>query len=192
MATITYLGRNMPGVTLNYNLLYAEMQFIDTNGDTLALANEDKIKLIDTGENVFYFVPDVGFVELVANLPLASLVRQESLEIMDKADLLKNTGFHDSSFEAGAGTYVGSAPSYRQLFTRPAPQDMRIRKQERFLIMNHNKRFYPVKKATLVRLFPRYKREINQYWATEKPDVKNEKDLIEFLEFCNQLRNPTE
>ncbi len=192
-AHITYLNGTLPGVTLNYNLLYGEMQFIDSKGDTLALVNEDKIKYIDTGENLFYYLPGIGFVEVVKDLPLAGLARQESLQIMDRADLYQNTGFHSSAGTAsgpGSGTYLGSAPSYRQLFTQPAPQDFKISRQVNFLIMDRNTRFYPAKKTTLLQLFPRYKRKINQYWKECQPNLRKEQDVIALLEFCNQLGNP--
>ncbi len=189
-ASITYRNGTMPGVTLNYNLLYGEMQFIDSKGDTLALANEEKIKQIDTGENVFYFLPNLGFVEVVADLPQAGLVRQESLQIIDRADLYQNTGLHSpagTASGAGSGTYLGSAPSYRQLFTRPAPQDFKISRQVTFLIMDRNRRFYPAKRSTLMQLFPRYKSKINQYWKERQPNLRKEQEVIALLEYCNQL-----
>jgi hypothetical protein len=189
-ANVTYRTGTLPGVKLNYNYLYGEMQFIDERGDTLALANEENIRYITLGEEVFYHLPGSGFVEVVADLPVAGLARQAGLQIMDRADLYQNTGFHASAGTAsgpGSGTYLGSAPSYRQLFTQPAPQDLKIYRQEHFLIIDRNKRFYPTRKMTLLQLFPRHKRGINEYWKAYQPNLRKESDLIALLEFCNRL-----
>lgn len=191
---ITYRNGTMPGIKLNYSFLYGEMQFVDAKGDTLALANEANIKQIAIGEDLFYYLPGTGFVELIADLPVAGLVRKQVLQVVDLADLYKNTGYHSSPgtysggiSSPGGDTYVGDAPSFRQLFTRKATQDYKITRKVTFFMMDQNKRFYPVKRTTIVRLFPTYKKAIDEYLNGHQTDFRKEADLIQLLTFCNQL-----
>ena len=52
-------------VKLNYNSLYAEMQFINPKGDTLSVSDEKMIRLIVINKDSFFY--DKGYLKLVSD-----------------------------------------------------------------------------------------------------------------------------
>lgn len=50
---------------LNYCYLLGEVMFINTHGDTLALADNNQIRYADIGNSRYYPLPENGFVEVV-------------------------------------------------------------------------------------------------------------------------------
>jgi hypothetical protein len=181
--------------TLNYHLLYGEMQFINHKGDTLALTEEYRLKLITVGKHVFFYAYKTGYLEVVSNYPQVKLARKQHLGITkSEVDLTSRTvgggGAGESGmngqFNTGSGL-SGKDWNLRELYTQKSPGDLYLAKNASYFIIDKNDRFYPAKKATVIKLFPRYKKAIDAYIKKYKPDFNLRNDLQGLLAFCSQL-----
>jgi hypothetical protein len=177
---------------LNYNHLYGEMQFINTKGDTLALVEEYSLKKIAIDEEVFYYVNKAGFVEVItAHLPV-KLAKKQNLEIIKST--VKLVGVSNSTFAGGPGNNINGNSgstytprlSYRKLYTQKAPGELQLAKQTSYYFIDRNERIYLAKKSTLLKLFGRHKKAIEQYVETHQIDFTREEDLKKLLSFCSQ------
>ncbi|QHT69508.1 hypothetical protein GXP67_24115 [Rhodocytophaga rosea] len=180
--------------TLNYNLLYGEMQFINHQGDTLALTEDYKLKHITVGKHLFFYAYKVGFLEILSSYSQLKLARKLNLEI--KKSAVKLVGGSGGTFAGGPGNNMNgpgkgssysSGFSYRELYTRKAPGDLQLAKKDTYFIVDKNDRFYEATKATVIKLFPRYKKAINAYIKEYKPDFNHRNDMQGLLAFCSQL-----
>ena len=57
--TVSFFNASPATAKLNYNFQLGEVQFLNLTGDTLSLANEQTIKQIQIGDNIFYY--DVAY-----------------------------------------------------------------------------------------------------------------------------------
>jgi hypothetical protein len=193
-------GKSLPAL-LNYNHLYGEMQFINSKGDTLALVEEHSLKKITIGEQVFYYMNKNGFVELLtAELPVM-LARKQNLEIIRSTfRLVRNSGIgttgnvfageRDDNMNGPFNSYThASSLSYRKLYTHKAPGELQLAKQTSYYFVDQNERIYRAQKATLLKLFGRHKKAIEDYIDINQLDFTKEEDLKKLLSFCAQWTN---
>jgi hypothetical protein len=168
-------GRSLSAL-LNYNHLYGEMQFINSKGDTLALVEENSLKNIDINEDVFYHVTKNGFVEVItAHLPV-KLARKQNLELIKIK--VKLVGMNNSHFF-----------SYRKVYTQETPGELQLAKQTSYYFIDQNERVHQAKKSTLLKLFGRHKKAIEDYIDTNQVDFTQEEDLKKLFAFCAQWTN---
>jgi hypothetical protein len=175
---ISFHNGMLPSMKLNYSLLFNEMEFIGETGDTLAIANVQDIKEISIGEHQYFYLPKTGFVEVIAEMPQASLARNQSWQIKDRKDLIPR------GLQWGRSPEI---PTYRQVLTHKAPKDLKIRKETAYFIRDKNGRFYPAKQSTFRHLFRRNRHAVTDYIKAQKTNFRQEEDLLQLLEFCNQL-----
>ncbi|MDO1451744.1 hypothetical protein Q0590_36055 [Rhodocytophaga aerolata] len=193
-------GKSLPAL-LNYNRLYGEMQFIGSKGDTLALVEENSLKKITIGKQVFYYMHKNSFVELLtAQLPV-KLARKQNLEIIRSTfRLVRNSGIgstgnvfageRDDTMNGpfNSSTHTSSL-SYRKLYTQKVPGELQLAKQSSYYFVDQNERVHQAKKSTLLKLFGRHKQAIEDYIDTNQVDFTREVDLKNLLEYCAQWIN---
>ena len=162
---------------LNYHMLNQEIQFLSTNGDTLALADPFSIKHITFDSTIFYY--SEGYLEVVLN--------DENLMLARKIQL--NT----SSEKIGAygqASPSGSIRTPNKLILNNTGRDLSInqdiiiqREYSYFWLDKYN----TVLKATKANLFrlisPDKKSLVEDYLKKNKIDFKKEADLKKLLEF---------
>ena len=169
------------------------MQFINSKGDTLALVEENSLKKIAIGEQVFYYMNKNGFVELIpADVPV-KLARKQNLEIIRSAfKLVSNSGGVAAGGPGismngpGKGSNFTPGYSYRNLYTQKAPGELQLARQSSSYFVDQNERIYRAQKATLLKLFGRHKKAIEHYVDTNQLDFTREEDLKKLLAFCAQ------
>jgi hypothetical protein len=172
--TVWFRNGKSLSALLNYNHLYGEMQFINSQGDTLALVEENSLKNIAINEDVFYQVNKNGFAQLLtAHLPV-KLARKQNLELINIKDKL--VGMNTSHFF-----------SYRKVYTQATPGELQLAKQTSYYFIDQNERVHQAKKSTLLKLFGKHKKAIEQYVEKNQPNFAREEDLKKLLEFCAQL-----
>ena len=84
----------------NYNYLLDEMQFLNVNGDTLAIADPALVKYISIDTLVYYY--DKGYLRQITNTKSYKLaVKQQMIQIPDKV----GTAYGGSSGSSAVTTY---------------------------------------------------------------------------------------
>ncbi|QHT69509.1 hypothetical protein GXP67_24120 [Rhodocytophaga rosea] len=179
--------------TLNYNLLYGEMQFINHQGDTLALKGEYRTKLITIGKHVFFYAYKTGYLEVVSSYPQVKLAKKQTMELTGSEVPLKSYSM-DAPLITGLESYgspgsvlKGEDWNLLELYTQKAPGDLYFEKKTTYIIIDKNDRFYEVTKATVLKLFPKHKKAIDAYINEYNPDFNLRNDVQGLLAFCSQL-----
>jgi hypothetical protein len=129
------------------------MQFINSKGDTLALLEENSLKNIDINEDVFYHATKNGYAELITALLPVKLARKQNLELINIK--VKLVGMNTSHFF-----------SYRKVYTQETPGELQLAKQTSYYFIDQNERVHQAKKSTLLKLFGRHKKAIEDFIDT--------------------------
>ncbi|MDO1447472.1 hypothetical protein Q0590_14485 [Rhodocytophaga aerolata] len=196
-ATVNYHNGKSTAIYNNYSYLPGEMQFIGPKKDTLIMIDDPLIKSIRVGEDVFYYLPGIGYLLALRDTYPVKPVENHIIKIIKGAPL---SGYQPTNivvttdFNTGIaqGTvtdkYVGPKPSNDQLYYQPAPNLMLLSRKISFYLMDKNQRFYEAKKSNLFKLFPSYYKPIKHYIQEQAINFKSKEDLIKLVEFCNQLQ----
>ena len=182
------MGEKSPVMLLNYNLLYATIQLINENGDTLALdesANiveyvriESDLYFRDSKEGYCLILSKDGPVKLVVRFRL-NIVRRETVV---------NNGYGVSS---GGSTSSRSARRSSDNGLYLQNEDVYFRKDyAHFFLAPKNKIFKPTK-TSLHKLYAEHKKAIQTFISENNVNFDNESDLAKIISYCNSLTPAT-
>jgi hypothetical protein len=172
------------GAKLNYTRLYDQMLFIDTKGDTLALADEKTIKFITVEKDTLYY--DEGYVRLFANYGDVKLAEKQIWVVAD----VRKIGTHDTPKNTVAITSLsnledanGRAKSYDFLIN----EDIIIKKETQYFFGDEYNHFVRSGKKKLLLLFPKDQLNIENYLKENKVDFDKKDDIEKLAQFLVQL-----
>jgi hypothetical protein len=187
---VLYLNGSMATARLNYNVILGEMQFIDSRGDTLALADESLLRLISVSggsalqEDLFVYDRTRGYLLLVADYKGIKLAEKEGLR-MAKSE--KQGGYGQSSGSSAITTYQFYSPGTTSISKLDGQGDLVLIKDKIYFIVDQNGRSYLANKANVVKVFSRYRQQVTTYLTNESVDFRRESDLKKLLNYCSEL-----
>ncbi len=182
--TVSFYNNAPATAKLNYNFQLGEIQFLSPTRDTLSLANEQTIKQIQIGDNIFYYDVTHGYVERIAAYPKAYLVVKTMFKVaaVEKmAAMGKSSG--TSSIREVNVLSTGNS-SVQKLASKG---DIVFSKEKMYFLMDLNNRFYKTTKGGFLKLFSNHKKAIEAYFKSETLDLENEEHLKKILQFCSEL-----
>ncbi|HYH16399.1 MAG TPA: hypothetical protein VD794_14320, partial [Flavisolibacter sp.] len=154
-AQVHYKNGNYGNGLLNYNRLTGEMQFIDPNGDTLALNNEPEIDLIAIGKDTFYY--SQGYVQKVENFS-AKVAKQTLLELVNR----EMKGLYGRTTQAAINTHTTLVTN--QGFKDVIPQEvLSFQEKTVYFIGDRFGRFKPLNKKNVLYLYAKKEKEVSDY-----------------------------
>lgn len=166
---------------LNYNRFLGEMHFINTNGDTLTVDDEETISLVLVNADSFYY--DKVFVMLVSNNSLLKLGRKEGFRILDK----QKKSAYDMSSSISSIRSVNSLNDEGRLHKIAVTEDVMLAKEVRYYFGNKFNHFIPASKKNLLELLPNQRSDIRNYLKTNEIDFDKKDDLDKLLRFLTLL-----
>jgi hypothetical protein len=170
------------GAQLNYNLLYDQMLFIDTKGDTLALADEKTIKYIAVGKDTFYY--HEGYLRMISNGDVVLAERQTWIV----ADVRK-IGTHNKSTTTFAvesfSTYTNGsdAAKSKDLILN---EDIVLKRKAEYYFGDRFYYFVRAGKKGLLQLSPKNEQGIETYLKDNKVNFDKKDDIEKLLQFLAQ------
>lgn len=180
---IIFIAGQTANALLNYNLLLNEIHYIDRQGDTLALDQEQLIKHLSIDSSTFYYDQKRGYQELISDYKTLKLTRHQQLRIVNREKL--------SAY--GQATAASSIRSYSAIeggntYYKLNPSDiLTLNKQINFFLIDNNKRCFAANKPNILKLFSQHKKQIESYLQKNKVDFTKAEDLQKLLLFCSQL-----
>ena len=163
----------------NYSFLGQRMLFINKQGDTLEMVDENTIAHISVEKDTFYYY-DKGYYQLLAGSGTCRLVVKQTLKI---------------GGEEMIGAFGSSSPSknvqalgaYQNFYTNKLSfnQEMIFIKQKSYYLIDRNNRFLTTNAKNFAKLFPDKKQKSENYIAQNKLNLNNEDDLKKLLVFLN-------
>ena len=165
---------------LNYNVILNDMQFINTNGDTLVLTDIKQIDSIRIDSDVFYY--EKGYLQVIDDYNETKLVMRQvnSVQYLKKGALgLTNPTVHTFSYEdPQSGLYTGNKLMINE--------DIVLLKEISYSLVYKKFRQTPANYDGFLKAFPGIKNEIRQYVDENKTNFRMEADLNKLLKFCIQ------
>jgi hypothetical protein len=176
-----YLRNNTISIVpLNYNSVYAEMQFINPKGDTLSVADEKMIKLIVVNKDTFYY--DKVCMKLIADQGKVKLANNEFFEITNREKI----GEFGQPGRGSIETYNNiSSKSYIKDIV--ANEIITMTKNNVFYIGDEFNNFRVVNKKNLMEMFANNQEEVKAYLKDNKVDLSNEKDLKKMIVYFKKM-----
>ncbi len=162
-------------IRLNYNLYFGQMDLINEKGDTVQIVPSKELKLIDVGGHIFFYDTRKGYIEILLQAPVAlgvwTILRTEKMDYVS------------GSIEGSVGVDIRG---------RPSVYDRYYRKTDTYFFIDEKNKLYKAIKPFILKLFPSHKEDINEYLQQNSIDFNSEKDLVNLVNFCNQLQQPSE
>jgi hypothetical protein len=178
---VEYRNGQLFNPRMNYNRVLETIQFINENNDTLALANEDYIKVVTIGSDVYMFLPHC--LKTVASHTTVALYKHEKLRI---ADFRRKGAF-------GIPNGSSAIDSYNQVYTWMGSYQLNpnelllLSKATTFYFSGRNFDVVPASRKNVLQLFSKNDKQIKEFIESKKTSFSNEKDLIDLAAFISKL-----
>lgn len=176
--TVSFVdGRNSVAM-LNYNMLYGEMEFIGPGNDTMALAEEATLKWIIIEQDTFYF--DEGYLMQIASHDTKMIAQRMDWQIvrMDKV------GAFDQPVFAGADAY-GVLDDKRSL--KIQVRETITLQLKPYYYIAHRRKFFPLTKKNIMRVYPKYDKIISAYLEQEQVDFNKKVDVLKLFNYLKTI-----
>ncbi len=171
-------------IKLNYNLYYKQIMMISELGDTVFLANFEIVKYILIDKDLYYNDVGKGYFEILSN-PNDSirLMCQRKLRVLSRA-VLKDTEKPQltNTKKLFSLEYIPLNPTYnREVVT--------LSRDISFFLMDREEKIHHANKSSVLKLFPKSKKQIEGYlaqMARQRTPINfyEEEDLRSLLAFC--------
>ena len=162
---------------LNYHMLNEEVQFLSTNGDTLALADPFSIKHISIDTNLYYY--SEGYLEVVMNSEILLLARKIKLNTTSE-----KIGAYGQASPSGSIRTPNKLILNNTGKDLTINQDLIIQREYSYYWLDKYRTVLRATKANLFRLLPPDKKSIvEDYLKKNKIDFNKEADLRKLLQF---------
>ena len=166
---------------LNYTRLFDQMLFIDTKGDTLAVANEKTIKFIAVDRDTFYY--DEGYIRIIANNDVVKLAEKQVWVVAD----IQKKGTHNTNSTPGVTsvrTFREGNDVTRNVLT--LNEEVVLRKETHYFFGDKFNDFARASKKGLMQIFPKEQRRIEIYLKENKVDFNKKNDIEKLYQFLSQ------
>ncbi|MDQ3290037.1 MAG: hypothetical protein M3Q05_01985 [Bacteroidota bacterium] len=182
--TIAYTNGSVSTGKFNYNFLLDEIHFINSQGDTMSLANEYLLKLVIIEPDTFYYQPKIGYLQLKDYFKPVHLAVKQKIQVLRNE---KQAAYGQNS-AVSAIKQFGSYTDFNGQIKKLEPKgNFLLAKENTFYIIDKNRRVLPPTKATILTIYHLFKREITAYMKANKINLNHEKDLLQLLQYCRSL-----
>ena len=170
---------------MNYNLLFGEIQFINSKKDTLLFSDHSTIDHIVINDHTFYYNPGVGHVELVADFTGTKLARYQAYSMIGS-----DKGFSDHYYSAAvaSGPKISvanySTGEFQWLNNKSG---LSLKYKTKYYLRDYNGIFHIANKSSLMKIHARERGRLITYMREHNIDFSNEEQLKEVLYFCQNL-----
>jgi hypothetical protein len=180
---IFFRNRTPSAARLNYNLVLAELQFINSPTDTLSIGNPEDLQLIEIDSVLYYY--DKRYLEVLAggadDIKLAFWqqikIEFEQLGAFDKPA----NGVDVKSYKN-----VNSPMGYN-ITDLTANQNRIITKETRYFLVDKYGKSFPANKSSFYNLFPGGKSKIQDYIKQADIHFERIEDLKKLYAFCREV-----
>lgn len=182
-----YLRYNMvTSALMNYNYMHGAVQFIDVKGDTLLITNQERIKYITIGDAIFYPQETGGDVQWLADYG--------KFKLACKKYLTEKGSKASGSEQKYAAGFDALTPSTLLISNQGGEFQWQNNTANRgytykftYYIMDQNGRLLVAGKSNFLKIFAKWKPELQNYFQEHQVNFQNEQHLNKLLTFCSAL-----
>ncbi len=178
---------------LNFHRIYNEVLFLNDEGDTLALSNPETLAMIIMGTDTFFYFQK-GYGQQITHYPDYNLVMKQTLKFIGKekkgaygsySTTASVNSVSDLHVDEMAGITNTVEPGKTNLFK--ADENSIYTPNSEFFITDKFNNMFPANKKNVLNLFNKNGRAIKKYISNKKVNFKKQDDLVEIMEFIQQL-----
>ncbi len=178
--TILFKSGKYARALLNYNVYNETIEFIDPKGDTLAVADENNIKIVTMQEDTFYY--SKTYVKAIAQYGESLLAEKQLFSISNK-EKIGAMGQTTSASVETHGTYY----LYNEIAKDLVVQEvLTIKKSNILFIGNKFHYFLPVNKKNLMEIYGNRQKEISSYLKVNNLQFSNDKNVKRLMEHLSK------
>jgi len=165
---------------LNYNFLNGEIEFINPDNDTLAIAKNQMLNIKEVTIDAQSFVYDNGYMELVAKTNLGKLFKKQ-VYIVKKREKI---GAYNQPISTTATESYGSfTDNYGNIYTGlKIRENITLALRTEYFISSEINPFLPATKKNMMSLYRSKKDQIETYLKKNPVDFTNGNDLKKMFE----------
>lgn len=171
-------GTSAPG-RLNYNLLVAEIQFIDPKGDTLSLANEQTIAIAILAKDTFYY--SEGYVRQLAGGSNIKVGERVAFK-----EYIQKPGAYGLSSATTATNNLSVLLNKRSM-DLSVSQELVLVKTSNILIGDKYNAFVLADRKTVLRMFPGKRSKIEDFIDRNNTSFNKRDDVVQLVKFLETL-----
>ncbi|MGN6211634.1 hypothetical protein [Parafilimonas sp.] len=167
---------------LNLNIFNGEMQFIQTSGDTMALADEGLIKYITIQNDTFYY--NKLYIQSIYGNSVAKLGKIEAIK---KVDVKKKSAYDQMTSTAAISNiaYYGAGNQGSKL---NIAAEILLQKATYYFIADRFNNFKPAVKKNIFNMFNNRKTAIEKFMNDNKINLYKKEDLIKLVDFIQAIQ----
>lgn len=169
----------------NYNYIGGHVLFVDAKLDTLEIIDKAILKSITIGDKPYRFDKRFGYSEVVGTFSRASLGKREVLARIGT----EKGGPYGISYTASSVTTYRSYSSDQAATSKKLNPDAAgvFSYRTAYYLIDNNNRFYIPTAGSIKKLYPAYKKAIDQYLRENPVSYGKEQDLTRLLAYCDSL-----
>jgi hypothetical protein len=180
---LNYKNGNYAQTRLNYCYLLGEVMYINQQGDTLLIADNNAISYAEIGKDIFYPDAGNGYLAVVADCGVVLLAKKEQYKIGGN----EKHGAYQSQNENGAVYNAANFTDINGVSTQLQPNNtVLLRPTLNYFLLDINKRSYKANRASFLKIFAKHKAEVDSFLNEEHIDFTKEDDLKKAIRFCSE------
>ncbi len=177
--TVYFKDGNLGRELMNYNILTAQMLYIDKKGDTLVISIPDEIKKLDINGAIYYYHNKTWLEEIAATSTISLVIRRDVNIHFEKK------GAFGSSDPSGSissyNTYFAGVGSGNSSYRLQVNEDAVVKRETSYFLLSKYNVQMPASKKGFLAAFPHNSKKIESYLANNKVDFNNVGELIQLL-----------
>ena len=162
---------------MNFNLIFQEIQFLNSDGDTLAIADVDSIKFIAIKSDTFYYRK--GYYQKLGGVSEAGPFVKQTLKFVDE----QRFGPND---KVSGATKIVSIDKNSDFFEHQLGVNAEVifAKRSAYFFIDKGK-FFELNRKNIDNHFGKKIPGLEKYFADHKTDMSSEQDIIKLFSFLN-------
>lgn len=172
---------------MNFNGFSKELLFIAPTGDTLRLLHPETTLMVTIVTDTFCFYENTFLRKITHYAAEPNLFGSLELKFITAE---RPTGYGYSVITASSS--IGSIENTGGTLANVSSEDKNLifgRSKDVF-VRNDKGDFLPVKQASFINMFPQHKAEVKIFIETKNIRFKNQKDVIQLIDYMHSLKMP--
>ena len=169
---------------LNYSIAHGEIQFIDPKNDTLILNDKIFMDKITIDADTFFYYQHHGHVRKIAGYKQVSLAEKQLLGTIGKE---RNAAYNQFSATTAISTYSTLTNNAGQQEYEGGSDRLLLKRRSAYYLLDKNRDIYTATKGNLLKVFPRHKKALIEYFKSNKVEFNDPKAIVRALEYASRL-----
>lgn len=169
---------------LNYSLPHGEVQFVDAKKDTMILTDKNFISKITIAADTFFYSEKHGHVRKIADFGDVGLAEKQFIAQIGSE---RHSAYNQYTSTSAISTYSSFTNSSGMQQALEGNDKVLIKKRAVYFFIDKNQDLHLANKGSILKVFPKHKKAINQYFKDNKTEFEDLKDISAALEYASSL-----